>query len=221
MFRSGIIIFGIRPAVDPGGFIATLEIGIAVIKPEGNIHSGNFFQPLLRSEILGEQRFSFTELQKCCGSIFPVSLEGKYRNRLNTACQTCRQKGWVVTVRAEGGSSSLFRQTLAAAGRTLKCILRNAFCFCPFLGRLGFPDKFLLILPGLTVMECLIGIQVERIGTVFSGEFLNLTAKCKTCIAAGTFVLNDIGFFVHKWPPSFPAEDTFAINTDKFIFSTV
>ena len=54
MFCSGVVVFGIRPAMNPGCFIVAAEIGFAVIEPEGDIHAGDFLQPMLRCKVFGE-----------------------------------------------------------------------------------------------------------------------------------------------------------------------
>ncbi len=60
MVRFGIVISGIGPFVDAGGFIASSKIRFAIIQPKGNIDSRDAVSSLFRGKALGQQWFSFT-----------------------------------------------------------------------------------------------------------------------------------------------------------------
>ena len=124
MLRSGVIVMGVRPSVDSGSLIAAAEITVAVIEPEGNIHTGDLLQSLLGCKFLGQQGLSLAELQEgfCC--IFPAFPEGKYCIRFQTTADAAGHNSRIITEGTEGCCSMLIRNDFTAASRALEAIQR-------------------------------------------------------------------------------------------------
>ena len=79
MVGSGVDIVPVRPGVNPGGFVVAVKITVTIVKPEGNIQTGDFFYPVFLGKEFRKQRLTLTQVSE---SGFRISLT--FTERKNT-----------------------------------------------------------------------------------------------------------------------------------------
>ena len=102
----------------PCGLVAAAEIRGAVIQPEGDVHSGDLFQPLFRGKALGKKGLAQTEKGRL--GVLLVFLEGDDAVGLQAAAETGGHNGGIFAVGTEGSRRVLVAEDFSAAGGTLE-----------------------------------------------------------------------------------------------------
>ena len=104
----------------PRGLVAAAEIRGAVIQPEGDVHSGDLFQPLFRGKALGKKGLALAQTEKGRLGVLLVFLEGDDAVGLQTAAETGGHNGGIFAVGTEGSRRVLVAEDFSAAGGTLE-----------------------------------------------------------------------------------------------------
>ena len=120
----GIMIFGIRPCADLGTPEFGIHCALAVIEPEGDIDTGDLFNPVLFRKHLRQKGFAFTHFQKSCFRVFFAGLKGQNKIGFQSAAEPSGQDGGIFAIGAECGSGIIIGNYFTAAGAAGKNLQR-------------------------------------------------------------------------------------------------
>ena len=189
MLRFGIVVVGIGPMSHSGCLVAALEIGIAVVQPEGNIDASNLFHSVVFLKELGKQRLTLAQIQECRFRILLGFPEGENTVGFQLLADSAGKDRGVAAIGAECSSGVSVCSQFTTAGIADKTLHGAVFLLGKLIGCLRFPFNLLgRFFLGLTFVPINNGFNVESTVAVFAGHLLVFTAKNEAGSAAWTFI---------------------------------